>query len=462
MDTIVVQWNNAALQAIRDTHPGPPMAARALAILHTCLYDAWAAYDPVAIGTRLADFLRRPATERTPDNKNKAISYAAYHALSDLYPSEVTLFTDLMTSLGYDPANTLTGTSTPSGIGNLAAQAVIAFRHGDGSNQLSDLHTGAYSDYTGYVPVNDPDHINDPNHWQPLRVSDGHGGFVTQQYIAPHWGLVTPFALSSGAQFRPLDGPQTFPSGGYLEQALHVLDYSANLTDTQKVIAEYWADGPSSELPPGHWCLFAQFISRRDAHNLDDDVKMFFTLTNTIFDASIACWDAKRAFDSVRPVTAIHFLFRDHQVKAWGGPYQGTQLINGQGWQPYQAATVVTPAFPEFFSGHSTFSAAGAEILQRFTGSDVFGGSFTQAAGTSRIEPGAVPATAVTLSWNTFSEAADEAGISRRYGGIHFEQGDLVGRALGRQVAAQAWDKAQSYITGIRASAVTISTRTDG
>jgi len=142
------------------------------------------------------------------------ISYAAYHALSDLYPSEVTLFKDLMTSLGYDPANTLTGTSTPSGIGNLAAQAVIAFRHGDGSNQLGDLHPGAYSDYTGYVPVNDSDHINDPNHWQPLRVSDGHGGFVTQQYIAPQWGLVTPFALSSGAQFRPWMALRRFPLVG--------------------------------------------------------------------------------------------------------------------------------------------------------------------------------------------------------------------------------------------------------
>jgi len=201
MDTLVVQWNNAALQAIRDTHPGPPMAARALAILHTCIYDAWAAYDPLALSTRLAEFLRRPDAEHTAENKSKAISYAAYHALVDLYPSEVTLLRDVMTSLGYDPTDLSTDLTTPSGIGNAAAQAVITFRHGDGANQLGDLHPGAYSDYTGYIPVNDPDHINDPNLWQPLRVSDGQGGFVTQTYIAPHWGLVTPFALTSGSQF---------------------------------------------------------------------------------------------------------------------------------------------------------------------------------------------------------------------------------------------------------------------
>src|SRR5581483_5010100 len=100
---------------------------------------------------------------------------------------------------------------------------------------------------------------------------------------------------------------------------------SAALTDEQKMIAEYWADGPRSELPPGHWDLFAQFVSRRDRHaarehGLDLDVKLFFALTNAIHDAGICCWDNKRAFDSVRPITALRHLFRGRQVSAWGGP----------------------------------------------------------------------------------------------------------------------------------------------
>ncbi|MDP9375321.1 MAG: phosphoesterase [Chloroflexota bacterium] len=447
--TAVVQWDTGALEAIRDTHPGPPMVARALAILHTCIHDAWAAYDPVAVGTRLGGNLRRPAAERTSDNKRKAVSYAAYRALVDLFPSEVTRFNILMSTLGYDVNDASTDRTTPSGIGNVAAQAVLEFRHEDGANQANN-----YADTTGYTSVNDPDHINDANHWQPLRVADGHGGSVVQKYIAPHWGGVIPFALTSGSQFRPARGPvQAHPPGHYRKQADQVLDYSARLDDRQKVIAEYWADGPASELPPGHWCLFAQFVAQRDDHDLDADVKLFFALTNAIFDASIVCWDAKRAFDYARPVTAIHHAFAGKKVKAWAGPYQGTRQINGEDWRPYQAPTVVTPPFPEYFSGHSTFSAAGAEILKRFTGSDTFGMSYTQSAGTSRVEPRAathpgVPATDVTLSWATFSAAADEAGISRRYGGIHFEQGDLDGRAIGRQVGAQAWDKAQSYLNG--------------
>jgi hypothetical protein len=109
---------------------------------------------------------------------------------------------------------------------------------------------------------------------------------------------------------------------------------------------------------------------------------------------------------------------------------------------PYQPTTFPTPPFPEFSSGHSCFSAAGAEILKRFTGSDDFGGSVTLSAGSSRVEPGAVPASALTLRWSTFSEAAAQAGISRRYGGIHFEQGDLDARAQGRSAAAMTWNKA--------------------
>src|SRR2546421_9626346 len=119
MDTLVVQWNNAALQAIRNTHPGPPMVARALAILHTCIYDAWAAYDAVAVGTRLGGFLRRSEAERSPNNKEETISYAAYRALVDLFPTEAGLFNALMTKLGYDPTNTSTDVTTPAGVGNL-------------------------------------------------------------------------------------------------------------------------------------------------------------------------------------------------------------------------------------------------------------------------------------------------------------------------------------------------------
>ena len=447
-ESVAIKWDSVALEAVRATHPGPPMAARALAVVHTAMYDAWAAYDPTAVGTRLGAPLRRPPDERTDANKSRAVSYAAYRALSDLFPSVQSTFDRVMTDLGYTVSDASTDATTATGVGNVAAAAVIAFRHHDGSNQLGDLSPGAYSDYTGYHAVNTPAQINDPNHWQPLLVQDAQGGTTSQKFIAPQWGLVSPFALTSGAQFRPASVPNLYPSAGYTEQAQEIMTFSANLTDEQKAIVEYWADGPSSELPPGHWALFAQRVSRREGYGIDDDVKMFFALTNALLDASIAVWDCKRVFDYVRPITAIRFLMAGQQIQAWGGPFKGTQTISGEHWQAYQTGAVPTPAFPEFSSGHSAFSAAGAEVLRSYTGSDAFGESVTIKAGSSGVEPGAVPAKDLKLSWPTFSDAADQAGMSRRYGGIHFKEGDLQSRAMGRLVGAQAWAKAKTYFAG--------------
>ena len=452
-DTIVVQWNDNALQAIRETHPGPPIVARALAVVHTAIYEAWAMYDDVAVGTRLGGSLRRPAIERTDANRTTAMSYAAYAALVDLFPSERPLFDAQMVALGLDVRAMSTDVTSALGVGQACASAVTSYRHRDGANQMGDLAPVPYGDYTGYAPVNTPDVVNDMYRWQPLRVSDGHGGTVVQRFIAPHWFKVVPFALSSSDQFRP--GINATPAknwGHYKKLADELLAYSAALTDEQKVIAEYWADGPASELPPGHWALFGEFVSRRDHHGIGDDAKMFFAMTNAVLDASIASWDAKRAFDYVRPITVVHVVHAGETVSAWAGPYLGTAVITAESWRPYQAVTVVTPPFPEFFSGHSVFSAAAAEILKSFTGSDAFGGSVTNPKGVSRVEPGTTPAADVTLSWSTFSVAADQAGMSRRYGGIHFSEGDLAGRAIGRQVGAQAWAKAQTYFAGTAVS----------
>ncbi|MFP5265299.1 MAG: DUF6851 domain-containing protein [Blastocatellia bacterium] len=442
-DNAVLRWNDAALQAVRNTNMAPPLVARALAILHTSIYDAWTAYDPVAIDTRLGGALKRPPSERTEENKKKATSFAAYRALVDLFPTQKQIFDRLMSDLGYDPSDATTDTSTAAGVGNVASAAVIEFRHHDGSNQLGDLNPGAYSDYTGYVPVNTPDQVFDINRWQPLRLPNGQ----VQRWLAPQWGMVIPFALTSASQFRPRP-PSFFPDDRFREQALELLRISGNLNDTRKAIAEYWSDGPASETPPGHWQLFAQFVSLRDNHGLDDDVKMFFALNNGLLDASIAVWEAKRFYDYVRPITAIRTLFRGQWQPAWAGPFQGIKLIDPAEWQPYQAPTFITPPFAEYVSGHSTFSSTSAEILKLFTGSDRFGASVVIEAGSSRIEPGVTPSRDVTLSWRTFSIAADEAGISRRYGGIHFRDGDIRGRNMGRLIGAQVWQKALAYFNG--------------
>lgn len=136
-----------------------------------------------------------------------------------------------------------------------------------------------------------------------------------------------------------------------------------------------------------------------------------------------------------------------------------TKLIPGQHWMPYNPGSNLTPAFPGFISGHSMFSAASAAALREFTGSDHFGFStfipkcdpafflidFTKCFG--RVEAG-IPSANTTISYETFSEAAEEAAMSRIYGGIHFPQDNTTGLALGELIGVQAWQKAQRYFNG--------------
>jgi len=442
--SVVLRWNDALLDAVRATRMAPPITARALAIVHTAVYDAWIPYTERAQPTQSGP-PRRPQSERTLDNKSKATSYAAYRTLLDLFPTQKTSFDDLMMSLGYDPADTSTGDLSASAIGNLAAQRVLDARRDDGSNQANGYH-----DTTNYQPVNTPYELIDPNRWQPLRVPNGQGGYTEQNFLAPHWGQVRPFGLSSGSELRnEVTGMlKRYPAKHYVDQHSEVLHISAELDDRKKTIAEYWADGPGSETPPGHWNLIAQYVSKRDSHDLDRDVKLYFVLNNTLMDCAIAAWDVKRYYDSVRPISAIRFLYAGKQVQAWGGPGLGTRTIDGAAWHPYQLATFVTPPFAEFVSGHSTFSSAAAEVLKSFTGSNYYGDSWKQPAGASLIEPGVTPSTPVRLSWESFTGAAEEAGMSRLFGGIHISDSNVGGLKLGEEVAKLAWSKAQSYFNG--------------
>ena len=457
---VVLPWARANLAAIRAVQPGPPMAARYLAIVHTAMYDAWAAYDAKALGTRFGAAPRRTNSERTAANRARAVSFAAYTAATDQFPSQKSAFDAVLTSLGYSAADAVAPRpDDPAAIGIAAAGAVLSFRDGDGSNQRGTLTPSGtpFADYTGYVALNPPavtsqptqvSGIPAPDHWQPLSYLESNGTTRTPAYLAPFWGRVTPFALTSASQFRP-PPPKALGSAGYIEQAMQVLDLEVQLGDREKTIAEYWADGPSSELPPGHWCLHADFVSLRDGQGDDQSVRMFFALTNALLDASIATWEAKRFYDYVRPITAIRYLMGGKMVTGFGplGPAGGLATIDGAAWIPFQPTSFVTPPFPEYTSGHSAFSAAAAEVLRRFTGSDTFGASYTQPASSLRIQPTS-PLAPVTLSWTTFSDAANEAGMSRLYGGIHFVDGNREGLTLGRKVGALAFEKARTLWEG--------------
>jgi len=485
--TVASDWIGAATQGVRNQPQGPTVASRLYGILGTAMYDAWSAYEATPISTVLGDTLQRPTSENTQANKQEAISFAAYRVLTELLPTQTANLTARMNSLGYNPNNTSTDTTTAAGIGNTIAATLMNARRNDGSNQLNN-----YVDTIGYSTPNTPTQVVNIELWTPESVPIDSGSAL-QRYLTPHWGTVQSFSLTDNAQYRPpeiirflLDpnasadlqaGTITRANGtvvpisaalvgvdinpAFIQQAVDVVEFSANLTDEQKLIAEFWEDGPGTPFPPGTWMEFGQDISQRDNNTLDEDVQLFFALGNAVMDAGIATWEAKLFYNSARPVRVIRELGRlgligtdsngdgVFEINAWGGPGLGTITIPATQFLTYQNPFgPPSPPFAEYTSGHSAFSAAGAEILRLFTGSDVFGGSVTFAPGTSAFEPGITPGSSVTLFWDTFSEAADEAGISRRYGGIHFLDGDIQGRILGRRVGGSVWNRSQFFING--------------
>jgi hypothetical protein len=433
------------------------MVARGLAIFQTCVYDAWAAYDRRAAGTRFGTALRQPGRERTPRNKREAISYAAHTAAVDLWQASAAEFDALLAGLGY-PAS---GTTKASAIGVKAAKAVLDYRQHDGANQLGDLHEPAYSDYTGYVPVNAPmafdqpmnlGTVEDPNRWQPLIYTAPGGVRKTQTFTGPQFGQVPAFALTSWNQFK-LPSPTRFGSSEFVRQAQSLVQVAAHLTDRQKVISEYWADeGPGFTTPAGTWSRVCQWVSHRDRHSVDEDAKLFFAVAVASFDACTLVWGTKRKYDSVRPITAIRYLFHGKQIPSFSHARTGPTLIDGAAWIPYQPTFFATPAFPEYPSGHSAHGAAAAEVLKLFTGSDFYGNSDTVRAGSSRIEPGISPVRDVKLSWPTFSAASDENAVSRIYGGLHFEQAIRDASGAGRLAGRNAFAKAEHYFKGFSVS----------
>ncbi|VEP14085.1 conserved hypothetical protein [Hyella patelloides LEGE 07179] len=493
--TISVLWDRAVQQAVINTAVGPTIASRASSMVHTAMYDAWASYDSLAVPTQLDNDLQRPEAEITDANKQEAMSYAAYRVLVDLFPSETAIFEELMAQLGYDPSKTTTDATVAAGIGNLAARALLTFRHQDNSNQLGNHPEGtfgvAYSDISDYQSTNTLENILDLALWTPeyVPIDDTTGNI--QQFLTPHWGEVKPFATESVQQYRPeptepfllipgevnlaaqtitladesvvnidRDLIGTVINPRFIAQATELITVSANLIDEQKIIAEFWEDGAGTSFPPGTWMSFGQFVSARDEHSLDDDVQLFFTLGNAVFDAGIATWYAKTYYDYARPVRVIRELgelgligefdeeLGGYAIEAWQ-PNRGTQTILAADFLTYQNPNGdASPPFAEYTSGHSAFSAAGASVLKQFTGSDDFGASVTLDVGESLFEPELTPTESVTLEWDTFTEAADEAGLSRIYGGIHFKDGDVNGRVLGAEVGNTVFAEAQRYING--------------
>jgi hypothetical protein len=448
------RWLEVSLEAtareVDRVGARPTIISRTLAVALTAMFDAWAAYDDKAIGTRLGSSLRRPAEERTQKNKEIAIAYATYRALADVYPADREWLAQQMRAAGFDPNDDTKDVNTPQGVGNVAAAAVCDYRHHDGANQLGDevgSNGKPYSDYTFYAPMNPPGKVNDPDRWQPLPFADGKGGTFHPGFLTPHWYRVKPFALDRGDQFRP-PAPPKFDSEQLKKEVDEVIRFNATLTPEQKAIVEFMRDGPRSTGQSGHWLRFAQDVSRRDRQTLDQDVKLFFAVANVAMDAFIAAWEAKRYYDTSRPWTLVRQYYAEGEIEGWCGPGKGAEKISAAKWHPYSPDTFVTPPFPGYVSGHSTVSAACAKTLELFTGSDAFGFVERRHPGVLTEPDAECAKSEVELPLPTFTATAEMAGLSRIMGGYHIQADNIEGLSLGRRIAEFTWPRIRAYWEG--------------
>ncbi len=451
IENVAYKWGEMALEATAlDTErfsPRPTITSRYLGLIFTAVFDAWSRYDEKAIPVYLSNVDRLPTEERTLRNKEIAISYAALATMSEYYYSDKAIFEKFMKEeLGLDPNDTSIDPSTAVGVGNLAAKAVIEARRNDGANQYGEEEGSngePYFNYVGYEPVNSADKNVDINRWQPKYFSDGEGGEFAPGCLTPFWDKVRPIALKSGDQFRP--GPPPLVGSEQLEKEVaEVVELQANLTDQEKALVEFMRDGPKSVQQAGHWLKFAQDVSRRDNHSLDQDVKMYFYNQVVAMDAFIASWDSKMHYDYARPYALVHKYYEGKTITAWGGPGKGMMEMDGGQWRPYSPDIFLCPPFPSYTSGHSTISGGCGEALKLWTGSDEFGESVELVAG-ALTEPDDLGAQ-VTLNFPTFTETAEMAGISRVMGGYHIQADNVAGLKLGRDVAHEVWKFYKEHI----------------
>ena len=574
--TVARRWDEALLDAIRRALPNPPVHARNLFHTSVAMWDAWAAYEPKASGVIVKEKVSASNTAAARNEAISYAAYRVLTSRflkavgADQSLSE---FDAAMDSLCYPVTATTTDGDTPAALGNRIAAAVIAYGLADGSNQANGYASPEYKPVNPPMVVAQSGTVMvDPNRWQPLQLEHmvSQNGIPVengvQQAVGPHWGYVKGFAVpdagDAGTPFDPGSPPRLgdpVTDQAYKDQAVEVIRDSSQLDaadgvlidispgvrgnntlgandgsghpvnpatgqpyapnvvnqgDYTRALTEFWADGPKSETPPGHWNVVANKVSDEldpnlkiggtgpSVDRLQWDVKLYLALNGATHDAAIAAWGLKGHYDGVRPISMIRYIgglgqssdpalpsyhkaglplvpdlvelisaettaagqrhaaLKGHEgdvaIKAWSGnpkdpktETSGVAWILAVDWVPYQLPTFVTPAFQGYTSGHSTFSRAAAEVLTGFTGSQYVPGGldeWTTKPGELKVESG--PSAPVTLQWATYYDAADMAGQSRLYGGIHIVADDFNGRKAGSTCGIGAWALAQRYYAG--------------
>jgi hypothetical protein len=389
-------WFELIYDVVKAERTPPPGAARVYGISAVALYESLAAGTEShrSLVGQLNGLTAVPQPKPNKKHYWPAVASAALATtIRGLYPTMSSASANAVAALEASlAAEHQAATSKPEyersiAHGGAVADAVLAWAATDGLATLNNCP---------YVPA------AVPGAWQP---APGAGPNPLQ----PCWGQLRPMVLHSGSECPPTGHPtfSTEPGTDFYAAGLEVYTVSQSLTDEQKTIANYWADGPGATgTPAGHWVAIASQFVRNDDLSLAAAAEAYARVGIAVHDAFIACWNAKYATNLQRPVTYIRA-----NIDAT--------------WSPF----IATPGFPTYTSGHSTQSGAAAYVL-----TDMFGvRSFTDTTHADHGLAGLAPRT-----FDSFDDASSEAAVSRLYGGIHYsfdnEHGLTCGRCIGQTI----------------------------
>jgi hypothetical protein len=396
---VVSAWYELVLELVRHTPTySPPVASRSFAYIGVAAFEAVATGSPKlqSLAGQLNGLQAAPRRDGGKAYHDTAVVQAALSSVvQDLFANTGPTGRRVMAAFATKWRNAVAA-GVPEEVvarseahGRAVAEHILAWSRDDG---------GAAVDNMGF-PL-DYELKPGPAHWVPTNL-------ISQQQfpLLPEWGRNRTFAMSAGATC-PLPPPPQYSeaeSSAFYQEALEVHETRQSLTAEQAAIARFWSDDPMlSPTPPGHWISIALQVLKREDAGLDRSVDVLMRLGVAMADSFIACWQAKYEYDLVRPVTYIRRVI-----------------------DPKWEALLVTPPFPEYPSGHSMQSAAAAEVLTR-----AFGENFAFEDATHSAD-GLPP-----RSFPSFRAAAEEAAISRLYGGIHFRAAIERGLEKGRCIAA--------------------------
>ncbi len=382
---VVTDWNEEAIATIGATRTFVVPGSRALAMMHLAMYDAISNITGDAAPYQV---IRTAQTDLSPE---AAAAAAAHRVLVFVFPARTAqLNARLVRSLAAVPPSPARARAVT--YGNAVADAILAWRAQDHAEQTFT--------YVG---------VDRPGHWQPTPPAFGPPIYL-------QWEEVTPFAMTRGSQFRP-PPPPALTSPEYAAavnevKALGAKDSTVR-TPEQTQIAHFWADPVGTATTVGRWNQIAQQVAARRGYTRAQHARLFALLNTALADAAIVAWDCKLTADFWRPVTALRQADRDDNPGTAPDPT----------WEPL----IPTPSFPEYVSGHATFSGAAAVILAHEFGDE---NSF---AVTSYQPP------TVVRHYTSFSQAAREGTMSRLYGGIHYRFSCLEGLRCGQELGEYVW-----------------------